>query len=50
MPDYERMYHLMLNAAEDALLELDKGNAENAQRILTDAERRAEEIYIDTAE
>lgn len=48
MPDYEKLYHLMLNASEDALSELDKGNAESAHKLLLEAECRAEELYMET--
>ena len=46
MPDYETLYHLMVNASEDALAALATGNVWDARRILIDAERRAEELYI----
>lgn len=38
MPDYEKMYKQMVNAAEDAL------------KILIEAQRNCEEIYISEAE
>ena len=50
MPDYEKLYHLMVNAAEDALAALENANIWDAKRILIDAERRAEELYIQSAE
>lgn len=38
MPDYEKLYKQMVNAAEDAL------------KILIEAQRNCEEIYISEAE
>ena len=38
MPDYEKMYKQMVNAAEDAL------------KILIDAQRACEEMYIKNSE
>lgn len=46
MPDYEAMYHLMVNASEDALDALEKGQPEQARKILIEAELSAEEEYI----
>jgi len=46
MPDYEAMYHLMVNASEDALVALEEGAPERARMILIEAELRAEEAYI----
>ena len=50
MPDYEKLYHLMVNAAEDALAALEDANIWDARRILIDAERNAEEAYLQSAE
>lgn len=47
MLDYEKLYHLMVNAAEDALAALESGNIWDARRILTAAEQEAEEQYIE---
>ncbi len=38
MPDYEKMYHIMVNAAEDAL------------NILIAAQRVCEELYLSAPE
>lgn len=38
MPDYEKMYKQMVNAAEDAL------------KILIEAQKNCEEIYVSEAE
>lgn len=50
MPDYAKLYHLMVNAAEDALAALENANIWDAKRILIEAEQRAEELYIQGAE
>ena len=50
MPDYEALYHLMVNASEDALDALEAGNVWDARRILIEAERAAEERYLEAAE
>ena len=47
MPNYEQLYHLMVNASEDALAALESGNVWDAKRILIAAEQRAEEKYIE---
>lgn len=46
MPNYEQLYHTMLNASEDALAALEVGNVWDAKRILINAELWAEEQYI----
>lgn len=48
MPDYEKLYHLMVGAAEDALAALETGNIWDARRILIAAEQEAEERYIES--
>ena len=50
MPDYEQLYHLMVNAAEDALAALENGNVWDAKRLLIEAEQRAEEKYLEGAD
>ena len=47
MPDFEYLYHTMVHAAEDAIDAMEGGNVWDANRILIDAERRAETRYID---
>ena len=47
MPDYEKLYHLMVNASEDALAALEAGNPARAREILISAEQRAEDAYIE---
>lgn len=46
MPDYEHLYHLMVQASEAALAALETGNVWDAKKILIDAEQRAEEMYV----
>ena len=43
MPNYEELYHLMVNASEAAIAALEKGNVWDAKRILIEAEQEAEE-------
>ena len=50
MPDYEQLYHLMVNASEAALAALKAGNVWDARRILIGAEQHAEELYIAQSE
>lgn len=50
MPDYEKLYHLMVLASEDAIAALEGGNGWDAKRILIDAEQRAENLYVDDRE
>ncbi len=50
MPDFEAMYHWMVNASEDAIKALDANDPATARRILIDAELRAEEAYISERE
>ncbi len=46
MLDFEKLYHIMFNAATDAVNELDGGNTGKARETLVDAQRLAEETYI----
>ena len=46
MPDYKTLYHLMVNASEDVLAALESGNTEHARLTLIEAERKAEELYL----
>ena len=47
MVDYEKLYHLMVNASEDAIEEIEKQNYGSAKEILIAAEQRCEDIYIE---
>ena len=47
MVDFEKLYHLMVNASEDAIAEMEKQNYGSAKEILIAAEQRCEGIYID---
>ncbi len=49
MTDYQKMYGILLDAAERALSQLEQGKPQTAREILIDAECRAEEIYLETA-
>ena len=46
MPDYEKLYHIMVNASEEALRALEAGNVTWARVALIAAEQKAEELYI----
>ena len=50
MPDYETLYHLMVNASEDALKAMEKGAYAHAREILIAAEQEAEERYLKETE
>jgi len=50
MPNYEQLYHWMVAAAEDAIAALENGNVWDAKRALIEAEQRAEEKYLESAE
>ena len=50
MVDYEKLYHLMVDAAENAIGAINAQNYGEARSILIHAEREAEERYIETAD
>ena len=50
MVDYEKLYHLMVDAAELALEALENEDPQRARQILITAEQEAEERYISSAE
>ncbi|MBO4914642.1 MAG: hypothetical protein J5449_05485 [Oscillospiraceae bacterium] len=50
MPNYEKLYHLMVNAAEDAIKAMESGSFWEAKQILITAELRAEEACVGTEE
>lgn len=43
---FERMYFLLFNSITDALRELETGNNKLAMEMLTAAQQRAEEMYL----
>ena len=47
MPDYQKMYALLFNAATDALRELDAVNLGRTRAILIRAQQQAEEMYLE---
>ena len=47
MVDYEKLYHIMVNASEDAIEEMEKQNYGSAKEILITAEQQCEDIYTD---
>jgi len=46
MPDYQKLYALLFNAATDALRALDEQNVGQAKDILRRAQIDAEELYL----
>ena len=50
MVDYAKLYHVMVDAAEEAIGAINAQNYGMAREILIRAEREAEERYIETAE
>ena len=50
MVDYKKMYYIMMDASERAIIALKQQNYGVAKKILIAAERRAEELYIETAD
>ena len=47
---YQRMYLSLFNAVTDALLDLSRGNVEEARRRLIQAQQNTEEQYISQGE
>ena len=47
--NYEKMYHLLFNAITDALEQMEKQNLGSAKDLLTAAQQKAEEIYMESA-
>ena len=47
--NYEKMYHLLFNAISDALEQMEKQNLGSAKDLLTTAQQKTEEIYMESA-
>ena len=47
--NYEKMYHLLFNAFTDALEQMEKQNLGSAKDLLTTAQQKTEEIYMESA-
>ena len=47
--NYEKMYHLLFNAITDALEQMERQNLGSAKDLLTTAQQKAEEIYMESA-
>ena len=47
---YETMYYKMLNAATDAIMEIEEGKVEKAKEMLIHAQQDCKEIYISAGE
>lgn len=48
--DYKKLYHLMFNAATDAIRLLDNKDIERAHEKLADAQCETEKMYINSSE
>ena len=47
--NYKKMYHLLFNAITDALEQMEKQNLGSAKDLLTTAQQKTEEIYMESA-
>ena len=47
--NYEKMYHLLFNAITYALEQMEKQNLGSAKDLLTTAQQKTEEIYMESA-
>ena len=47
--NYEKMYNLLFNAITDALEQMEKQNLGSAKDLLTTAQQKTEEIYMESA-
>ena len=50
MVDYKKLYHMMVDASEQALAAMARQNYGVARKTLIRAERTAEELYLETAD
>ena len=48
--DYKKLYHIMIDASERALKEMEQQHFQVAWMILIKGEREAEEAYIEMSE
>ena len=48
MPDYQKLYHILFNEITDALEELEGGDEKSAARRLRCAQRKTEDIYVES--
>lgn len=46
MPDYQKLYYILFNAATDAEQSMDAQNYGQARDILTAAQQKAEELFL----
>ena len=47
--NYQKMYNLLFNAITDALEQMEKQNLGSAKDLLTTAQQKTEEIYMESA-
>ena len=50
MPYYQKLYHMIFNAATDALEALENGEERYAAALLANAQHRCEEEYLRAAD
>ena len=50
MPDYQKLYHMIFNAATDALEALENGEERYAAALLATAQHRCEKEYLCAAD
>jgi len=50
MMDFQHLYHILLNASEDAIAQIEQQNYGLAKEILIRAEQQAEEEYLQQGE
>ena len=48
--DYQKLYHIMVDASELAIEAIEHGEALKAKELLIAAEQQAEEFYIENME
>ena len=49
MENYQKMYSTLFNAITDALEQMEKQNLGSAKDLLTTAQQKTEEIYMESA-
>lgn len=50
MPDYQKLYHMIFNAATDALESLENGEERYAAELLATVQHRCKEEYLCAAD
>jgi len=50
MSEYKKPYLILMNACEDAVRALEKGNVESALMFLIRGQRQAEEVFLENTD